>query len=63
MPVVEVKLLEGRSDDQKARIAQEITKIMVEIGGAKTENVTVNFQDFKKTDYAVGGVMMSEKLK
>ncbi|BAF59886.1 MAG: 4-oxalocrotonate tautomerase [Pelotomaculum sp.] len=61
MPVVNIQLLEGRSVEQKAKIAKAVTDILVEIGGARPEAVTVIFSDIKKSDLAVGGKLASEK--
>jgi len=63
MPIIEVKMLSGRTPEQKKELARRFTEIMVEVAGARKEGVIVNFQDFEPDHYAVGGVMMSEKNK
>jgi 4-oxalocrotonate tautomerase len=55
MPYVEVKMWEGRSKEQKAKLAEAITKDLVEIAGTQAEHVTVVFTDVKKSDWAIGG--------
>jgi len=61
MPVVNVQLLEGRSKDQKTKIAQAITDALVNIGGANPEGVHVIFADTSKDDWANAGVLLSDK--
>jgi len=61
MPIVNVQLLEGRSEEQKAKIAQIITDALVNIGGAEPDAVIVIFSDVKKSDLAKGGKLISQK--
>jgi 4-oxalocrotonate tautomerase len=63
MPIVIVEFFEGRTSEQKARLAKAITDAMVEIAGAKAENVTVIFHDLPKTNVAKAGVLASEQTK
>ncbi|MHB8170345.1 MAG: 2-hydroxymuconate tautomerase [Thermincolia bacterium] len=63
MPIVEVKMLAGRTPEQKKELASKLTELMAEVAGARKEAVIVNFQDFEPDHYAIGGVMMSEKNK
>lgn len=61
MPIVEVKMLEGRTDEQKRNMARRITDILVEEAGAKRESVVVLINDFPKNCVANGGVLVSDK--
>lgn len=63
MPIVEVKMLAGRTAQQKKEIARQITEVMTNVAGASKEAVIVNFQEFAPDNYAVGGEMMAEKKK
>ena len=45
MPHVQVTWVEGRSPDQKRKIAQRITQALEEDGRAKRENIRVSFLD------------------
>jgi 4-oxalocrotonate tautomerase len=60
MPVVTVDLVAGRTNEQKSKIADAITKAMSEIGGAKPEAVYVVFNDVERDDWASGGKLLSE---
>jgi 4-oxalocrotonate tautomerase len=61
MPLVQITMLSGRTGDQKRKLAQRITDVMVEEAGAKREAVVVTFQEVSKESYASGGVLMADK--
>ena len=61
MPMVQVTLLQGRTADQKRRIAKRITDTMVEEAGAKRDAIVVTFVELSKESYASGGVLMVDK--
>jgi 4-oxalocrotonate tautomerase len=63
MPLVQITMLSGRTADQKRKLAQRITDVMVEEAGAKREAVVVTFQEVSKESYASGGVLMADKAK
>jgi 4-oxalocrotonate tautomerase len=56
-------MLEGRTADQKRKLAQRITDVMVEEAGARREAVIVAFHEVSKESYASGGVLMADKGK
>jgi 4-oxalocrotonate tautomerase len=61
MPLVQVTMLQGRTADQKRRIAKRITDTMVEEAGAKRDAIVVTFVELSKESYASGGVLMVDK--
>ena len=61
MPLVQVTMLQGRTVDQKRKIASRITDAMVEEAGAKREAIVVTFIEVSKESYASGGVLMADK--
>lgn len=61
MPYVRVEMLEGRSEEQKARLAQAITDAVVEHAGAKPDSVFVVLEDVKKGNWAIGGTLISQR--
>ena len=63
MPLVQITMLEGRTADQKRKIAKRITDVMVEEGGARREAIVVAFHEVSKESYASGGELMSDKGK
>jgi 4-oxalocrotonate tautomerase len=54
-------MLQGRSADQKRKVAQRITDAMIEEAGARREAVVVVFLEVSKESYASGGLLMVDK--
>ena len=48
MPYVTVKMLEGRTDDQKRALVEKVTDAVVETTGAPKEAVTVFIEEMSK---------------
>ncbi len=61
MPVVEVKLFEGRSTEVKKKIAREITEILVKNLQIPEEAVIIIFEDVKKENFAQAGRLAVEE--
>ncbi|HVM92398.1 MAG TPA: 2-hydroxymuconate tautomerase [Terriglobales bacterium] len=61
MPLVQVTMLQGRTADQKRKLAKRLTDAMVEEAGAKREAIVVTFVEVSKESYASGGVLMVDK--
>ncbi|WP_112182230.1 MULTISPECIES: 2-hydroxymuconate tautomerase [Paraliobacillus] len=55
MPYVTVKMLEGRTDDQKKALIEKVTEAVSETTGASKEKVVVFIEDIDKSQYGVGG--------
>ncbi|MDP2973529.1 MAG: tautomerase family protein [Candidatus Diapherotrites archaeon] len=62
MPVVKIDLLEGRSAEQKEKLAKALLKAFEENDVPK-EWVTIVFNDNPVENWVVGGEMLAEKLK
>ncbi len=52
MPHVIVKLLTGRSEQQKAKIADEVTKAIMATANCAETSVSVSIQDIASDDWA-----------
>jgi 4-oxalocrotonate tautomerase len=63
MPLVQVTMLQGRTVEQKRKLAARITDAMVEEAGARREAIVVTFVEVSKESYASGGVLMNDKNK
>ncbi len=61
MPYVTVKMLEGRTEEQKRALVEKVTEAVVETTGATTEKVTVFIEEMTKNHYAVGGKRFSDQ--
>jgi 4-oxalocrotonate tautomerase family enzyme len=56
-------MLAGRTADQKRKVVQRITDVMVEEAKAHREAVVVTFNEVSNESYASGGVLMVDKGK
>jgi 4-oxalocrotonate tautomerase len=63
MPTIRVELFEGRTEEQKRAYAKALTEATVSAIGSSAESVDIIFDDFKKTAWATGGVLWSDKAK
>jgi 4-oxalocrotonate tautomerase len=54
-------MLSGRTVEQKRKIAQRITDVMVEEAGAPRDGVDIAFYEVSRESYARSGVLMSDK--
>jgi 4-oxalocrotonate tautomerase len=61
MPHVQITLLEGRSQEQKRKLAKRVTDALVEECGANRDAVTVAIVEVTKDDFARGGTLISDR--
>ncbi|AMR80669.1 2-hydroxymuconate tautomerase [Cupriavidus taiwanensis] len=55
MPIMQVFLIEGRTEEQKARLIRALTDAAVEAVGAPVETVRVMITEVPKTQFGIGG--------
>lgn len=63
MPHVQITWVEGRTPDQKRKIAERVTQVLIEDGRAKRENIHVSFHDLPPTNYAEAGVLVADQKR
>ena len=61
MPTIRVELLEGRTAEQKKALVTALTQAVVQTLGSKPESVDILLFDIKRSDWATGGELWSEK--
>jgi 4-oxalocrotonate tautomerase len=61
MPLIQITLLKGRTTEQKRKIAQRMTDVLVEEAKTAKEGVVVTFVDVEKDSYARGGELMLDR--
>jgi 4-oxalocrotonate tautomerase len=61
MPNIRIELFEGRTPQQKAALAREITEACVRVLGGKPDGVDILFYDIARHDWATGGQLWSDK--
>ena len=61
MPAINVKLLKGRTIEQKREFARVVTEEASRILKCTPEAVDIIFEDVERHDWAVGGTLASDK--
>ena len=61
MPLVIVKMIEGRTVEQKRQLAREITDVVVRVANTSEDQVDVIIEDYPKHDWAKAGALFSDK--
>jgi len=63
MPHVQITWVEGRTAEQKRKIAERVTAVLIEDGKAKRENIHVSFHDVPATNYAEAGILVVDQKR
>ena len=63
MPQVNIVLLQGRTTEQKRKVAKRITEVLVEEANATAEAISISFVEVPAENYASGGVLVADKRK
>ncbi|HVH72638.1 MAG TPA: 4-oxalocrotonate tautomerase family protein [Candidatus Dormibacteraeota bacterium] len=63
MPHVQITWVEGRTAEQKRKIAERVTAVLIEEGKAKRENIHVSFHDVSAMNYAEAGVLVVDQKR
>lgn len=61
MPTIRVEMFEGRTPEQKRELVKALTEAACKTLGSSPEAVDVILTDIRKSDWATGGVLWSEK--
>lgn len=61
MPYVTVKMLPGRTIEQKRALIEKVTEAVSETTNAPKENITVFIEEMDATHYGHAGVMHADK--
>ena len=62
MPIIQINLLQGRSTDVKRKYAAELTKLTCEHLAVPPEAVRVIFSEMADDNFAVAGVLHSDRI-
>lgn len=63
MPVVNIKMFEGRTEEAKQGIAKDVTDSIVKHTGVDPKYIYVIFEDVALNNWAISGEVYSETLK
>ena len=61
MPIIQFNLMEGRTVEQKRRLAEKVTETVVEVLGVKRETVRILIHEMGQYDFSVGGVTAADR--
>ncbi|WP_078393058.1 2-hydroxymuconate tautomerase [Shouchella patagoniensis] len=61
MPIVHIQILEGRTTEQKRALVERVTTAVSETINSPAERVSVVIDEMKTENFAVGGVLQSDK--
>lgn len=56
MPIVQVNMMAGRTDQQKEVMIRKVTDAVMDAISAPEQNVTVLINEIPKTEFGIGGV-------
>jgi 4-oxalocrotonate tautomerase len=63
MPLVEIHLIEGRTDEQKKALLTAVTQAVHDSIGAPLETIRVWVQEFSPKEYMAAGVLAADKKR
>ncbi|HTF85946.1 MAG TPA: 2-hydroxymuconate tautomerase [Cellvibrio sp.] len=63
MPVVNISMFEGRSDEAKQKIAKDVTESIAKNAGVDPQYIYIIFEDVAPKNWAVAGEVYAETLK
>lgn len=63
MPFITIEMIEGRTPEQKRKLMEGITNLVVETLDVPADKVFVFIEDLKKDHYARGGKFASDTDK
>ena len=61
MPHVQITMLEGRTLEQKRKLAARVTDALAEECGARREAITIAIVEVSKEDFASAGTLVADK--
>ena len=61
MPVITIRLLQGRSLEQKRELATVISEAVSRIAKTPLDGVHVIFDDVERADWSRGGVLFADR--
>lgn len=61
MPIIRVEMFEGRTEDQKSELVHELTDAFVRTCGSTPEAVQIVIDEYSKSNWGVGGTLVSKK--
>lgn len=61
MPIVQIEMIEGRTVEQKRKLAQNVTEAICDSVDCPKEAVRIIIREMKKEDFAAAGKLYIDK--
>lgn len=61
MPIVQINLLKGRTEDQKRAMVREVTDAIVKTTNSRIEAVKIIINEIEQNHFADAGILRSDK--
>jgi len=61
MPLVVVKMIEGRTVEQKRLLAREITDVVMRVTNVTEDHVDVIIEDYPRENWAKAGTLFADR--
>lgn len=61
MPVVNIKILDGRTVAQKKMLVEKMTDAILESIDTERDHISIFIEEVKRSNHALGGVLISEE--
>lgn len=63
MPLIQIHMLEGRTDEQKEKLLSAVTKAVHDSVGAPLPSIRVWVQEFSPREYMSGGELYANRKR
>ncbi|BAU28280.1 4-oxalocrotonate tautomerase [Aneurinibacillus soli] len=63
MPLIQINIVEGRSDEMKRQLMKNVTEVVSETLGSPKEAIRILINEMPKNHWGIGGVPMSDLKK
>jgi len=60
MPIIQISMIQGRTLEQKRKLVEGVTQVVVETTGAPADAVTIIIQDLPVDGYAKAGKLWQD---
>ena len=61
MPHIQITMLQGRSAEQKRRVAKRVTEVLQEELNVGADKLTIVFVEVPRDSYAANGILISDR--
>ena len=60
MPILTIKLMEGRTQEQKRKLVDSVTRAVSDSVGVPIDRVRIHLLEMEKENYAIGGRLIAD---